>query len=111
MALLWVLLEEACLEINNWVDFFLYSTFTLGVVTIGLPMGVLYTFAGMKYLRTYGFKKLPKNINAKKYGKSSIEALFVGFFMICSSVWYLFIDLDGNLYKCIEEVKKFILAI
>jgi hypothetical protein len=111
MVRLQVQLEEELLEINNWVDFFLYALFTLGAITIGLPMGVLYTFAGIKYFRIYGLKKFPKNIDANKYGKSSIEALFVGFFMIGSSVLYLFIDKGGHLYKCIEEAQKFLFAI
>jgi len=95
------------MEINNWVDFFLYTLFTLGVIFVLVPIGINFSFSALKYILKHGIGKFPKGANTKAFGKSPLEILTVGFFSLSFSAWYLFIDQDGHIYKYINEVSSY----
>ena len=96
------------MEINNTLDLILYVVCTIATLFILLPMGISCTVGGIKLFIKYRFKTLPENLLARKYGKTSIEVLFVGFFSLVFSLWYLFLDKGGNLVNLFNEVTKFL---
>ncbi|MDQ7074670.1 MAG: hypothetical protein Q9O24_05840 [Gammaproteobacteria bacterium] len=99
------------MEINNWVEFFQYSIFTLGVVFVLFPMGVNFTYAGIKYFKKYKFSKFPNSMD-KSFGEYPHEMILIGLFALSFSIWYLFFDVDGagggNLINFLRESKEFL---
>jgi len=95
------------LEINNWLDFIQYTAFTLGVLLVLIPIGVNFTYSGVKFFIKYGVKKLPKDVTKFTSVTYAYEMLFIGFFAVFFSIWYLFFDNVGNLYNYFLEVKKY----
>ena len=95
------------MEVNTWVDFLLYTSFTLGIILVGLPMGISYTFVSIRFLIKQDNTPYHKLVDTEFYGKSPYETLFVGLFMLSASIWYLFIDLGGHLILCFNNVSTY----
>jgi len=96
------------LEINNWFDLIIYSSFTLASITIGIPM-ILYLWQrGIDGWIKFGCcTKLPNYFIDSGWGKTALELLFIGLFMTVGTIWYLFIDKGGHLFFWFNEVKEF----
>lgn len=100
-------LEEGSLGINNFLDLFLFFAFTLAVIIVSIPMGVMGIVGGVKVFMRYGFKKIPEDIFIRHYGKNAIEIIFVGMFSMGFSLWYLFVDKGGQLFNLCTEMALF----
>lgn len=95
------------MEINNWFDFILYTTFTIGTLFISLPSGIWALKKAIEGVIRFGWGKLPFGFIDGDWGKSPLELFFVGIFGIFFSIWYLLIDKGGHLFYCIKEVREF----
>ena len=95
------------LEINNWVDFITSTLFTLAVILIGIPMSIYFIKKGIEGFIKFGFEKFPKGFVDLDLGSSFFELLFIGLFIGGFSIWYLFIDKDGQLFNWLDGIKNF----
>ena len=95
------------MEINNWFDFIIFTVFTLAMIVIGIPGSIYLIKKGVEGFIKFGFDKFPKGFIDADLGSSAFELLFIGLFMGVTSIWYLFIDKGGQLFNCLNEVKKF----
>ena len=96
------------MEINTWVDFFIYSTFTTCILFVGLPLGARLSFYSIKRLLVKGNKPYSRSTIAKQLGKSPIQTLFVGLFGVVVSIWYLFFDRGGALLILFTKASIFL---
>ncbi|WP_235676631.1 MULTISPECIES: hypothetical protein [unclassified Vibrio] len=95
------------MEINNIVDFLIYVPFTIAMLLVGLPVGIIHTIKGVKLFMKYRFQKLPSDLRTRSIGNNALEVFFCGSFSLAVSVWYLFIDKGGNLVFMWKEVIRF----
>ncbi|TMP39933.1 hypothetical protein CWB96_09260 [Pseudoalteromonas citrea] len=96
------------MEINTWIDFLIYVTFTLSVLFVGLPIGARLSYYSIKRLFVKGNSPYSRETVAKQFGKTPIETLFVGLFMLVVSIWYLFFDRGGALLTFYTKVASFV---
>jgi len=96
------------MEINNIVNFILYSVFTFGVILVLIPLGLNFTYGSIKHIHKHGISKFQNYAVQKIYGKYPLEMLLIGIFGLSFSIWYLFIDQGGNLYMYYTEASKYL---
>ncbi len=70
-------------------------------------MSIYFIKKGVEGFIKFGFNKFPKGFIDTDLGSSAFELLFLGLFAGGFAIWYLFIDKDGQLFNCLNEVKKF----
>ncbi|WP_125718132.1 hypothetical protein [Pseudoalteromonas rubra] len=97
------------MEINNWFDLVIYALFTLGIIFFALPGGIYYIRVSYLAYRRYGFGKLPKGSPAAEIAGSALGIFLLGVFSILVSLWYLFLDKEGNLFNFFKELNEFFL--
>lgn len=95
------------MEINNWVDFFLYTAYFTGVVVILIPLGVNYIYVGIAGVIKHKKIKYDKGTDIHRIGRNVFEIVGVGVFAISFSVWFLFFDKGGHLLNYPAEVMRF----
>ncbi|MEX6316295.1 hypothetical protein AB6G19_24200 [Providencia manganoxydans] len=84
------------MEINNWVDFFLYTAYFTGVVVILIPLGVNFIYVGIAGVIKHKKIKYDKGTDIHRIGRNVFEIVGVGVFAISFSVWFLFFDKGGT---------------
>lgn len=107
MVLLLAQLWGQLLEINNWVDFFLYTAYFTGVVVILIPLGVNFIYVGIAGVIKHKKIKYDKGTDIHRIGRNVFEIVGVGVFAISFSVWFLFFDKGGHLLHYPAEVMRF----
>lgn len=95
------------MEINNWVDFFLYTAYFTGVVVILIPLGVNFIYVGIAGVIKHKKIKYDKGTDIHRIGRNVFEIVGVGVFAISFSVWFLFFDKGGHLFHYPAEVMRF----
>ncbi|MDX5050560.1 MULTISPECIES: hypothetical protein [Gammaproteobacteria] len=95
------------MEINNWLDFVLYTFMTLGGLLIAIPLGMRCLYVGLVALFKYKIVKFKKDSNVSVYANTSIELVLSGIFCIGASIWFLFFDKGGHLLHYPAEVMRF----
>ena len=95
------------MEIHNWFDLIIFTLFTLAVILIGIPMSIYLMKKGIEGFFKFGFDKFPKAFMDVDLGSSFLEVLSIGLFIGGFSIWYLFIDKDGQLFNWLNEIKRF----
>ncbi|RZQ97135.1 hypothetical protein D8T25_19480 [Vibrio vulnificus] len=95
------------MEINNWLDFVLTTTFFFGVIFILIPQGVNYIYVGVVGVIKYKKYRYDKGTDIYRIGKNVFEIVGVGVFAIAFSIWFLFFDKGGHLFHYPAEVMRF----
>lgn len=95
------------MEINDFYDLFLYSSFFIMVLLIVLPVGTLVTYKALALLIRDKKIKLEEDSIVAGISKNAFELVFIGLFSLGSSIWYLFFDGGGNLFRYPIEVLRF----
>lgn len=96
------------MEINDWFHFVLYTSFTIGVIIVGLPIGIICTLLGLLYLVGSQSNVIPEGSRLAGYGNSLFEIIAVGLISLTLSLWYLFIRDGGALNNYVKEAAMFI---
>src|SRR5690554_3077996 len=95
------------MEINDFYDLLLYTSFFIMVLLIVLPIGSLVTYKALALLIRDKKIKLDEDSIVTDISKNAFELVFIGLFSLCSSIWYLFFDGGGNLFRYPREVLRF----
>ena len=95
------------MEINNWVAFLIYSTFTFLVLLVGLPLGAKLSYYSIKRLFIQGNIPYSRETIINKFGKTPAQTLLVGLFGLVASIWYLFFDRGGALLTFYTKASNF----
>lgn len=107
-ALIGTSIGGASLQTNNLINLIASIVFTLGVIIVGLPASIYFLKKGLEGFKKFGFAKFPKNfMPTTGLGRSFIEVVFYGVFLLAFSVWYLFFDRGGQLGNCYELIRSF----
>ncbi len=95
------------MQINDWFDFVLYTSFTL-MILVGSWWVPYFFKKSIRDFKQYGLKKKapPRTYIDTSLSGYVLETIAIGLFMGIFSVWFLFFS-ENNLLNYFEQVLLF----
>lgn len=95
------------MEINDWYDFLINTTWFMMILLIGAPLSVNYIYVAIYGLVKEKKTKYDKDTAIYQLAKNIYELLGMSVFLLSYSIWFLFIENGGNLFRYPREVLRF----